>query len=97
MASMGPPVVRGLMEESELRAFSFRLLQGTLDHNWRKRDTGERHVFEMISANGTTVHLHFHKNGRLDTPPTVYRNGADTPVAPDVPAGSNRPDHAMRG
>ena len=42
------------------------------------------------------MHLHFHKSGRFDTP-TVNRNGADTPVAPDVPAGSNRPDHEMRG
>ena len=68
LASMDPPVVRGLMEESELRAFSFRLLQWALYHNWRKRDTGERHVFEMTLANGTTVHLHFHKNGRFDPP-----------------------------
>ena len=84
------------MEESELRAFSFRRLQGTLGHNWRKRDTGERHVFAMTLANGTTVHLHFHKNGRFDAP-TVYRNGADTPVAPHVPAGNNRPDHEVGG
>ena len=96
LASMDPPVVRGLMEGSELRAFSFKLLQGTLDHNWRKHDSGERHVFEMTLANGTTVHLHFHKNGRFDAP-TVYRNGADTPVAPDVPAGANRPDHEVGG
>ena len=33
LASMDPPVVRGLLEESEVRAFSFRLLQGALDHN----------------------------------------------------------------
>ena len=77
LASMDPPVVRGLLEESEVRAFSFRLLQGTLDHNWRKRDAGERHVFDMTLADGTTVHLHFHKNGRFDVP-TVCRNGAGT-------------------
>ena len=66
LASMDPPVVEGLLEDSEVRVFSFRLLQGTLDHNWRKRDTRERHVFEMTLANGTTVHLHFHKTGRFD-------------------------------
>ena len=80
LASMDPQVLQGLLEESEVRVFSFKLLQHTLDHNYAKRDSGERHVFDMTLANGTIVHLHFHKNGKFDDP-TVYRNGAETPVA----------------
>ena len=53
-------------------------------------------MFEMTLANGTTVHLHFHKNGKFDAP-TVYRNGADTPVATVLRAGNNRPDHEVTG
>ena len=68
LASMDPAVLRGLLEESELQSFSFRLLRGTLDHNWRKRDTGERHAFEITLANGATVRQRFRKNGKFDAP-----------------------------
>ena len=99
LTSMEQNVVRGMMDGSELQAFRFRLLEGTLDHNWSKHDSGERHVFEVALANGTATHLHFHKNGKVDHPAT-YLDGADTPVprrGPDGPTRDNAPDHELGG
>ena len=48
--------------------FSFRLLQNVRDHNYIKIDSGERHVFEIASADGERWQLHFHKNGSMDKP-----------------------------
>ena len=46
--------------------FAFRLLQHVMDHNYRKVDQGQKHVFEVTRVDGSTVHLHFHKNGSMD-------------------------------
>ena len=48
--------------------FSFRLLQNVRDHNYVKKDTSERHVFQITCADGVRWLLHFHKNGKMDTP-----------------------------
>ena len=48
--------------------FSFRLLQNVRDHNYIKIDSGERHVFEIVCADGERWQLHFHKNGTMDNP-----------------------------
>ena len=55
---VGPGVVK----------FSFRLLQNARDPNYCKIDSGERHVFEIVSADGTRWQLHYHKNGSMDKP-----------------------------
>ena len=47
--------------------FKFRLLQGENDHNYRRHDSGQRHVFEITNHNGGKWRLHFHKSGRLDS------------------------------
>ena len=48
--------------------FTFRLLQDVRDHNYIKQDSGERHVFEIVCADGERWQLHFHKNGSMDNP-----------------------------
>ena len=48
--------------------FSFRLLKNELDHNYARIDSGERHVFEITRGDGSTCHLHYHKNGNMDPP-----------------------------
>ena len=53
--------------------FTFRLLSDVVDHNYIKLDSGHRHVFEITRADGSSVHLHFHKNGRCDKPETFRR------------------------
>ena len=65
--------------------FTFRLLSDVCDHNYIKVDSGERHVFEVTRADGSSVHLHFHKNGKLDEPKTFRR----VPVE----IGAAEPDH----
>ncbi len=44
----------------------FRLLETTRDHNYARKDSGEKHVFEFKRVDGSKVQLHFHKNGRAD-------------------------------
>ena len=46
----------------------FRLLEGVRDANWAKKDSGERRVFEIVRTDSSKMHLHYHKNGRLDDP-----------------------------
>ena len=48
--------------------FSFRLLQNVRDPNYIKIDSGERHIFEIVCADGERWQLHFHKNGSMDNP-----------------------------
>ena len=56
LAMIGPGIV----------TFKFRLLQGERDHNYIKKDSGERHVFEITAIDGSRWQLHYHKNGRQD-------------------------------
>ena len=58
----------GILLDSDVRTFRFRILEGTMDSYWASRDSGERHVFEIGLANGILMHSHFHKNGKLDDP-----------------------------
>ena len=44
--------------------FAFCLLQHVMDHNYRKVDQGQKHVFEVTRVVGSTVHLYFHANGK---------------------------------
>ena len=52
--------------------FCFKLLRNVKDPNYPKpqdpSDTGERHVFECTNVNGNVWHLHYHNNGKYDTP-----------------------------
>ena len=68
-------------------AFNFRLLPGVMDHNYVKVDSGERHVFEVVRADGSTVLLHFHKNGKCDPPEVV-------PPEDMAPSGAATSEHA---
>ena len=47
-------------------AFNCRLLPDVLDHNYKKIDSGERHVFEVVRVDGSSILLHFHKHGKCD-------------------------------
>ena len=49
-------------------AIKFRLLPGVMDHNYERRDSGERHVFEIVRTDQSRVYLHFHKAGHHDPP-----------------------------
>ena len=42
-----------------------------MDSNYRRLDSGERHVFEVDRVDGSRVQLQFHKNGSMD-PPNVF-------------------------
>ena len=61
---------------------TFRLLKGVRDANYAKKDSGERHVFEILRVDTSAVHLHYHKSGRLDGPvyvaPTVMPQNANS-------------------
>jgi hypothetical protein len=48
-------------------SFKFRLLQGERDHNYIKKDSGEKHVFEITTLDGSRWQLHYHKNGKQDS------------------------------
>ena len=52
-----------------VKGFSFRLLDGVRDQNYVKpNDKGDKHVFQIDRVDGSCYHLHFHKNGSMDTP-----------------------------
>ncbi len=83
------PQMRELLAGPGVVKFSFRLLRGQPDSNYFKRDTGERHVFEIEQADGKRYHLHYHKDGKMDTPklvPASDPGGAAQPVDP-IPFG----------
>ena len=78
-------------------SITFRLLENVMDTNYFKRDSGERHVFEIIRRDASRVHLHFHTNGTMDKPvlipPTITpanaNGGASQPTLiymPDTPS-----------
>ena len=49
-------------------SFAFRLLHDVIDNNYTTIDSGQRHVFEITRSDGSTRHLHYHKNGSMDPP-----------------------------
>ena len=53
--------------------FTFRLLSEVRDPNYIKKDSGERHVFEVTRADGSSVQLHYHKDGKCDKPKTFWK------------------------
>jgi hypothetical protein len=63
-----PPGMRSRLLGLGIIKFTFRLLQLVRDSNYAKLDSGERHVFEITRVDGSTAHLHFHKNGKMDDP-----------------------------
>ena len=69
-----PPDVRDLLIGPGIIKFSFKLLSGIIDTNYQHVDAGYRHVFEIERVDGSCFHLHFHKDGKCDTP--VLINGA---------------------
>ena len=78
-----PPNVQNSVVGAGITKFRFRLLQDVMDHNYRgKIDSGERHVFHVDRVDGSAVHLHFHKNGKMDAP-KVFKDvsGAVPPAA----------------
>ena len=70
----------------------FRLLEGSRDPNYFKKDSGETHVFEIRRVDTSAVHLHYHKNGSLDNPvhfdpivtPQNANSGASQPTLPVI-------------
>ena len=42
-----------------------------MDPNFRRQDSGERHVFQVDRVDGSEVQLHFHKSCSMD-PPSVF-------------------------
>ena len=77
----------------------FRLLEGVRDHNYAKKDSGEKHVFEILRVDTSAVHLHYHKNGSLDDPvlvdpivmPQNANSGASQPTAPFIAPSPSQP------
>ena len=68
---------------------NFRLLEGVRDPNYAKLDSGERHVFEILRVDTSSVHLHYHKNGSFDEPTVHANSGASQSTVPSVaPSGS---------
>ena len=71
--------------------FRFRLLENVRDPNWARIDSGEKHVFEIERCDGSTCHLHYHKNGKMDPPqfPVPPNAGLETALSRGVsqPAG----------
>ena len=70
-----PQLLKGMSEAQGMELvgsgvvkFCFRLLQNVRDHNYRKNDSGQRHVFEIVCTDGRRWQLHYHKNGRMDKP-----------------------------
>ena len=68
-------------------ACNFRLLPLVMDQNYVKKDSGERHVFEIVRADASRVLLHFHKTGSADPPEIIP---GDAPMAVYLA----RPDNA---
>jgi len=62
------PDVQKLLVGSGIVKFSFKLLSGVTDANYMTRDAGYRHVFEIKRVDGSCYHLHFHKDGKHDSP-----------------------------
>lgn len=76
--------------------FLFRLLVHEMDQNYKKIDSGERHVFEAVRIDGSVVQMHFHKNGSMD-PPRVL-GPLDGPASGSAPppaqsAGNRAPEY----
>jgi len=85
-----PLAMQEVIVGSGILTFSFRLLQNELDPNYRKIDSGERHVFHIERTGNTAVQLHFHKNGHMD-PPTILTATMPTSSATPPAAGSLQP------
>ena len=66
--------------------FIFRLLRDVKDHNVVKKDSGERHVFEIMCANGDRRQLHFHKSERMGDPTLLFNS---TTPPPPINTGSS--------
>jgi hypothetical protein len=67
LRAMSDSTLREVQETSDgITDFSFRVLSQKSDHNYKRRDSGERHVFELLMENGHAWHLHFHSNGTCD-------------------------------
>ena len=70
-----------------------------MDHNYRRTDSGQRHVFEIKRTYGSTYQLHFHKSGKMDTPTfspppqapleTFSNSGVSQPADVSLDAGTN--------
>ena len=63
-------------------AVNFRLPPHVMDHNYIKKDSGEKHVFEIVRADASRVLLHYHKNGNCDPPELIAANDRSDPVCP---------------
>ena len=74
-----------MLIEPGVTAFRFRLLEHVRDHNYVfSGDAGERHVFELEHSDGSFYHLHFHKNGSMDTP---VKSGSSGNIADMIRTG----------
>ena len=92
-----PESMQRLIIGDGIARVKFRLLEGVRDPNYAKKDSGERHVFEILRVDTSAVHLHYHKDGKLDDPvvrgtidlPQNANSGASQPTAPsDEPSPS---------
>ena len=87
-----PPQTQQVIIGNGIAQVKFRLLENVRDANYAKKDSGERHVFEILRVDTSAVHLHYHKNGSFDNPvyvdPIVMRqnahSGASQPAEPFI-------------
>lgn len=57
-----------------------------MDFNYIEYDSGEKHIFENVRVDGSTVQLHFHKNGSMDAPHPSPAPSQNTPSGAQPPA-----------
>jgi hypothetical protein len=88
LKSLSTPVAMDIVGTGVCK-FAFRVLPDTRDHNYIKKDSGERHVFEVVRTDGSAVHLHYHKSGKCDQPESFNRVPVEIGAAEPDRVGAN--------
>ena len=76
-----------------ITSFTFRFIPGALDANYRHRDSGERHVFEIHRTDGTVCHLHYNLMGDMDKPFVLPPGASMLVTAPGILQGLLSREH----
>jgi hypothetical protein len=85
LRSLPVSLMSSLLGDTSVASFAFRLLPHTPDTNYLARDSGARHVFELLRADDVAMHMHFHKDGKMDAPIQVWPSVFPGTGLQDVP------------
>jgi len=85
LRSLPDSLMSSLLGNSSVASFVFRLLPHAPDTNYLARDPGERDVVELLRADDVAMHMHFHKDGKMDAPIQVWPSVFPGTGLPDVP------------